>query len=53
MGKSFLIVVDAHSKRAEVVEMAQTTTAQTIVVLRNSLAYMGCHNTWYLIMALN
>ena len=41
MGKSFLIVVDAHSKWAEVVEMTQTTTAQAIVVLRNLFSIHG------------
>ena len=38
MGKSFLIVVDAHSKWAEVVEMVSTTAANTIVSLRNLFA---------------
>ena len=41
MGKSFLIVVDAHSKWADVVEMTQTTMAQTIVVLRNLFSVHG------------
>ncbi len=41
MGKSFLIVVDANSKWAEVVEMISTTTANTIVSLRNLFATHG------------
>lgn len=36
--KSFLLVVDARSKWAEVVEMPQTTTARTIVALRRMFA---------------
>ncbi len=41
MGKSFLIVVDAHSKWAEEVEMVSTTTANTIVSLRNLFVTHG------------
>ena len=41
MGKSFLIVVDAHSKWPEVVEMSSTTSSQTIMVLRNLFASHG------------
>ena len=41
MDKSFFIVVDAHSKWAEVVEMPQTTTARTIAVLRHLFATHG------------
>ncbi len=41
MDKSFLIVVDAHSKWAEVVEMSTTTTAKTITALRHLFATHG------------
>ena len=41
MDKSFFIVVDAHSKWAEVVEMPQSTTARTIAVLRHLFATHG------------
>ena len=34
LGKSFFIVIDAHSKWPEVIEMSSTTSAQTIPVLR-------------------
>ena len=38
LDKSFFIVVDAHSKWAEVLEMCQTTTAKTIETLRHLFA---------------
>lgn len=41
MEKSFFIVVDAHSKWAEVMEMPQTTTAKTIGALRRLFAIHG------------
>ena len=41
MGKSFLIVVDAHSKWPEVFEMTQTTTTSTISVLRFLFSHYG------------
>ena len=41
MEKSFLIVVDAHSKWAEVVEVPSTTTTKTISVLRHLFATHG------------
>ena len=41
MNKSFLVVVDAHSKWAEVVEMHQTTTERTIMALRRLFATHG------------
>ncbi len=41
LNKSFLIVIDAHSKWAEVVEMTQTTTSQTISALRHLFAVHG------------
>ena len=41
MEKSFLIVVDAHSKWADVVEMSSTTTARTITALRRLFANHG------------
>ena len=41
LDKSFFIVVDAHSKWAEVVEMSQTTTAKTIEALRRLFAIHG------------
>jgi len=46
MGKSFLIVVGALSNWAEVVKMARTTTAQTIVVLRNLFSQTKSQNSW-------
>ena len=39
--KFFLVVVDAHSKWAEVVEMPKTSTARTISVLRQLFATHG------------
>ena len=41
LGKSFLIIVDAHSKWPEVFEMGDTTTAKTIAVLRHLFASYG------------
>ena len=41
LGKFFFIVVDAHSKWAEVVEMSQTSTSRTITVLRQLFATHG------------
>ena len=41
LGKSFFILVDAHSKWPEVFEMAETTTAKTIAVLRHLFARYG------------
>ena len=41
MGKSYLVVVDAHSKWPEVVQMPVTTTAKTIEALRNIFATHG------------
>ena len=41
MGKSFLLVVDAHSKWPEVFKMANTTALKTISVLRNLFASYG------------
>ena len=39
--KSYFVVVDAHSKWAEVIEMPQTTTAMTIKALRHLFATHG------------
>ena len=41
LGKSFFIVVDAHSKWPEVHEMSQTTTEKTITVLRHLFSNYG------------
>ena len=41
LGKSFFVLVDAHSKWPEVFEMAETTTAKTIAVLRHLFASYG------------
>ena len=41
MGRSFLVVVDAHSKWPEVFEMTNTSTAKTIAVLRHLFAAYG------------
>ena len=41
LDKSFFIVVDAHSKWEEVVQMSQTTTAKTIEALRHLFAIHG------------
>ena len=40
-GKSYLVVVDAHSKWLEIYEMAQTTTGKTIEVLRHIFSAYG------------
>ena len=40
-GRMFLIVVDAHSKWPEVVEMTKTTTATTLTALRKMFAQYG------------
>ena len=40
-GKSYLIVVDAHSKWPEVVEMGSTTSAATVSKLRRIFASYG------------
>ena len=41
LNQSFLIVVDVHSKWAEVVEMTHTTTAKTIAALKHLFAMHG------------
>ena len=41
LGKSFFVVVDAHSKWPEIFEMSSTTTAKTIVALRHLFAAYG------------
>ena len=41
MNKHFLILVDAQSKWAEVVEVTLTTTAKKIEVLRNLFSLHG------------
>lgn len=41
MGKTFLIVVDAHSKWAEVIEMPSTTAGRTIMDFRRLFAAYG------------
>ena len=41
LGKSFLIVVDAHSKWPDVFEMTSTTSAKTIAALRHLFAAYG------------
>lgn len=41
LGKHFLIVVDAHSKWPEVVEMATVSTEKTVAVLRHIFARFG------------
>ena len=41
MGKTYLIVVDAHSKWPEVHEMSMTTSSKTISVLRHLFAQYG------------
>ena len=40
-GKMFFVIVDSHSKWAEVVEMKNTTSAATITVLRQYFATYG------------
>ncbi len=41
LGTSFLIVVDAHSKWPEVIEMSSTTAAKTIQVMRHLFSQYG------------
>lgn len=41
LGKHFLLLVDAHSKWGEVIEMNSTTTSKTIEALRQSFAAYG------------
>ena len=41
MGKSFFLVIDAHSKWGEIHEMSSTTTTKTIEVLRHIFAAYG------------
>ena len=41
MGKTYLLVVDAHSKWPEIVEMTSTTTQRTIAELRKMFAAYG------------
>ena len=41
LGKSFLVVVDAHSKWPEVFEMSSTTALKTIATLRHLFATYG------------
>ena len=41
LGKSFLVVVDAHSKWPEVFEMSSTTASKTIATLRHLFAAYG------------
>ena len=41
LGKSFLLTVDSHSKWPEVFEMSQTSTSQTIHVLRQLFSRYG------------
>ena len=41
LGKFFFILVDAHSKWAEVVEMSHTSAARTITVLQQLFATHG------------
>ena len=41
LGKSFLVVVDAHSKWPEVFEMSSTTALKTIATLRHLFAAYG------------
>ena len=40
-GKMFFVIVDAHSKWAEVIEMNSTTAAATITELRRLFATYG------------
>ena len=47
-GKMFLIVVDAHSKWPEVMEMSATTATHTIVELRKLFAAYGLPNSLFL-----
>ena len=41
LGKTFFIVIDAHSKWPEVIEMSSTTSTQTIEALRKLFASYG------------
>ena len=41
MGKSYLLVIDAHFKSLEIVEMNTTTSERTIAVLRRLFAQFG------------
>ena len=41
MGENFLLIIDAHSKWGEVVEMNSTTSSKTIAVLRQLFATYG------------
>ena len=41
MGKSFFLVINAHSKWGEIYEMSSTTTTKTIEVLRHIFAAYG------------
>ena len=41
MGRTFFLVVDAHSKWVEIIEMKSTTTTATIEVLRGLFASYG------------
>ena len=41
MGKTYLLVVDAHSKWPEIIEMNSTTTNKTITELRKMFAAYG------------
>ena len=41
MGKTYLLMVDAHSKWPEIIEMSSTTTNKTITELRKMFAAYG------------
>ena len=41
MGKNYLLVVDAHSKWGEVIEVSTTTSVKTIQTLRQPFARYG------------
>ena len=41
MGKTYLLVVDAHSKWPKIIEMSSTTTTKTIIELRKMFAAYG------------
>ena len=43
LNKMFLIVVDAHSKWSEVIQMTSTSAAQTVISLRQLFARLGFH----------
>ena len=53
MGKSFLLVVDAHYKWPEVREMKSITAAKTIEVLRQLFASYGLPEQVYRTMVLS